>query len=553
MRDKTFSVGAFLGSLLQSISSIASLPFEMSLIDCAISKDITGAIHALVAVAGLIFLSFLFERISAWCDIRFSNHNKYKKIEEISITLHKIPLPEAESDHTQELLKQADEYYNKSADFRKAVNTFFELLLLVFLLVYILQNFLLSILFIAIFIAVLFFHSLAAKQTSNFWEKYMRNTRRYNYFSDVLTRREYAYERRTFNFSTRIGELFEKEFDEASIINRRSSLIRFRYQMITESILICCTIFTMFYFVRPLSLGDFTLGRYTIVIDIVYRVLSLLTISAQSVHFVDEYLRLHTKLKDFRAQPLNLPLKINKNDALISLRDVTFTYNIDQEPVIKNFSWSFEEGKRYGLVGVNGSGKSTLIKLMLGLYKPQHGNITANNNINDLCMVVFQDFCEYPLTIREFLMLGNSSQPSDKFIFDVLGKIGIENDVRSLKEQLDTPLTLLTEEGAQLSKGQIQKLAVARAFLTEKPIVILDEPTASLDPISERDLYDCSYKLLKYKTSLLISHRLGAVRMADEILVLDNGSLEEYGTHDELMDKGGLYYNLFDTQRSLYE
>ncbi len=552
--EKKFDAPTYISGLFRSGSTIAAILFEMRLIDHVISGDRAAAQQTLVAVIVLFLLAYLFDRLADWCEVRFAYRSKFGEIKAALIKLHEIPLSEAESGRTQEFLKQVDAFYAKSVDFRKSLNAFSELLLLISLLLFLLHDkFALAAGFIAVFSAILFFHLLAGNKTSGFWARYMQNTRRYNYFSDVLTRREYAYERRVYGFSNRINSLFEKEFDAARGINRQSGLLRFRFQLLTESMLVCCTVFTILYFIHPLALGSFTLGRYTIVITTVSRILAILSESAQNIHSVMEYRGLRARLLQFLNAPPDQPLRINPNGGLINFLDVTFRYPDSEKKAIQGLSWSLEKGKRYGLVGVNGSGKTTLIKLMLGLYQPQQGTITAIDKTTDLCMVVFQDFCDYPMTIREFLLLGNSVQPSDATIYDMLEKLGIADAVRTLKLQLNTPLTLLTEDSIQLSKGQTQKLVLARAFLTEKPIVILDEPTANLDPISERNLYEYGYKVLKDKTSLLITHRLGAIRNADEILVMDSGCLVERGTHEELMERRGVYHSLFVAQRSMYE
>ena len=144
--------------------------------------------------------------------------------------------------------------------------------------------------------------------------------------------------------------------------------------------------------------------------------------------------------------------------------------------------------------------------------------------------------------------MGNDLSLADEKLLEVLDML----ECGGLKQGLDTPLTLLTEEGTLLSKGQLQRLAVARVFLSDADFIILDEPTASLDPISERDVYVKSQKVLREKTTLFITHRLGAISQMDEILVLDQGHLAEHGSHEELMRADGIYRKLYQTQKEMY-
>lgn len=356
---------------------------------------------------------------------------------------------------------------------------------------------------------------------------------------------------RIYDTSKAMDERFSKEFDQAARINRKSGHTRFRGQILLESILIGITVFVMFYFALPNTMESITLGTYTAITETIARMLEELSRCAESVFPIREFHGLRTELirfvendflekgsaNNFRAE--------SPRENVLSLDNLQFRYYENNEDTLKGICFTFEKGKHYGLVGVNGAGKTTLAKLLLDLYKPTNGRIYDGTEKKT---ALFQDFQVYPVTVREYLLMGNDSNLSNARVSEVLDMLECSN----LKQGLDTPLTLLTEEGTLLSKGQLQRLAIARAFLSEADFILLDEPTASLDPISEREVYRLSEHIFQEKTTLFITHRLGAVSQMDEILVLDHGQLVEHGCHEELMRKNGVYRKLYQTQKEMY-
>mgnify|MGYP000880949357 FL=1 len=249
---------------------------------------------------------------------------------------------------------------------------------------------------------------------------------------------------------------------------------------------------------------------------------------------------------EYRTSPVKSGDFSNLGDELIVFNNVSFSYPASNDlRVISNFTYSFKRGLHYGLVGVNGAGKTTIAKLILQLYAPTEGTIIS---IETSKTAIFQDFQIYPITVREYLLMGNDPSIEDELLLDILSRFGCT----PLKDGLATPLSLLTEDGTLLSKGQFQRLAIARACLSNAEVIILDEPTASLDPISEKQIYEICMDILEDRTCIFISHRLGAVRNMDEILVVDNGVLCEAGSHEKLMQLNGIYNKLYSTQREMY-
>ena len=242
----------------------------------------------------------------------------------------------------------------------------------------------------------------------------------------------------------------------------------------------------------------------------------------------------------------------------IEFKNVDFGY--DSRQVLKNVSFRIPEKTSTAIVGPSGSGKTTIIKLLCGLYQPTSGRILFdeydirnlnNGEIGKAIKVVFQDFFQYELTIRENIGFGNLARIShDLELQEVLDAVHLE-ELKKLG--LNTSLGKLEHEGIDLSRGQWQRLAVGRIFLNDTGYAVLDEPTASVDPVSEYNMYQLFYLLLRSRGSLMISHRLASAKMADHILVLKNGTIAEQGNHTELMKNQELYHELFCRQAEWYQ
>jgi len=231
--------------------------------------------------------------------------------------------------------------------------------------------------------------------------------------------------------------------------------------------------------------------------------------------------------------------------------------------VLKNVNLTFENSDSVVLVGLNGAGKSTLIKLLTRLYDPTEGAIYLDGHdlreydpdeLYDIFGIVFQDFGRYAETVSENIRFGDVDASRD--ISDVVAAAkrgGADPFISALPKGYDTPLTRMFEDdGQELSVGQWQKLSVSRAFYKDSEILILDEPTASLDPLAEQEVFNQFSKLSKGKIAVFISHKLSSAVSASKIVVLDGGTVAEIGNHDELMARGGKYFELFTTQAKRY-
>jgi len=271
-----------------------------------------------------------------------------------------------------------------------------------------------------------------------------------------------------------------------------------------------------------------------------------------------EFLNLERKIAE-PSSPVYFPAPISKG---IQFENVSFGYPNNSKTVLKNINISIEPGEVVALVGENGSGKTTLIKLLCRLYDVDEGAIKIDgvdirnfrpNELRHNLGVIFQDYARYDLTARDNIWFGDVEQPpEEKMIINAAKYADAHPVIEGLKNGYNTVLGTLFPNGQQLSVGQWQKIALARAFFRHSQVMILDEPTSALDPKAEYELFLKFRELLNGRTAILISHRLSTVRMANRIYVIRNGQIIENGSHDELLHLAGTYAQLFEQQAQSY-
>jgi ATP-binding cassette subfamily B protein len=259
--------------------------------------------------------------------------------------------------------------------------------------------------------------------------------------------------------------------------------------------------------------------------------------------------------------PIELPQ--NPTPPVIEFKNVSFRYPKTERFILKDFNVKIESGEKIALVGENGAGKTTIIKLLLRFYDATEGEILINNvNIKDLSLeqwhkmvgALFQDFIKYQFTFKENVTFGNlEEKDKEEALRDAIFKSGADKYLDDLPSGVDQVVGKMFDTGIDLSGGQWQKLALARAFFRNAPLLILDEPTSAIDAKAEYEIFENVQKLQKDKTVIIISHRFSTVRNADRILVLDEGKIIEEGNHEKLMTKKGLYAELFNLQAEGYK
>lgn len=250
------------------------------------------------------------------------------------------------------------------------------------------------------------------------------------------------------------------------------------------------------------------------------------------------------------------------NDFSIEFRNVSFKYPHSNEFALRNVSITIPFGEKISIIGYNGAGKSTFIKLLIRLYDPTEGEILiGGRNIADfnlaqyhkLLGVVFQDFKIFSFTLKENLAFEMARDISDKEILNILENVELGDRIAEMEKGIYTYLFRNYEyDGIELSGGEMQRIAIARALLKDAPIVIMDEPTSSLDALAEAHIYEYFNKLVEGKTGIYISHRMSSTKFCDKIAYFEEGMIKEFGTLNELMTIRGGFYNMYKLQANYY-
>ncbi|MDZ5036816.1 ATP-binding cassette domain-containing protein [Clostridium perfringens] len=313
---------------------------------------------------------------------------------------------------------------------------------------------------------------------------------------------------------------------------------------------------------RGMGIGDFTMYFSTIngfgdwmkgILD------DLANIKAQNMYLDDmrEFLEIKSENKE---KTKDIPIDSSYE---IEFKNVSFKYPKTDKYIYKNLSLKIKKGQRLAIVGINGAGKTTFVKLLCRLYEPTSGEILINGvNIKDfskeeyykILSVVFQDIKTFAFTVAENVSLENLEDVDREKVLHCIEKAGVGDKINSLQKGIDTSLLkILDGEGVELSGGENQKLALARALYKNGKIVILDEPTSALDAVAEYNIYKGFDELIGDKTAIYISHRLASTKFCDVIAFFENGEIVEYGTHEELLKKNGKYSDMFNIQAQYYK
>jgi ATP-binding cassette subfamily B protein len=391
------------------------------------------------------------------------------------------------------------------------------------------------------------------------------NMRRRHYLNFVLSDKSMAKEVRAFRLSRHLLGRWHALYDEHLVELRR--LVRRRSQLtfvsgLLSALALAATLLILFVLIRSghlnvseAAITAFALRLVATRIQMLVGGLGKLLESTLFLGDLEGFLSLTARpgAPDAASAPGRV--------AAVSVRDVTFGYPGSTHPAVYDVNVNIAAGEVHALVGENGSGKTTLAKLIGGLYAPSSGSVEwlvdgqeiSREHFADNATVLFQDFARYELSLRDNVALGRADDPvDDSAVIDALSAAGLTELLGKLPDGLDTVLSKAYPRGRDLSIGQWQRVALARVFYRKAPLVILDEPTASLDARAEHALFEDLRNMLAGRSVVLVSHRFSNVRMADRIHVLSDGRVVETGSHDELMQLNGLYAELYLLQATAY-
>jgi ATP-binding cassette subfamily B protein len=396
----------------------------------------------------------------------------------------------------------------------------------------------------------------------DFHREQTAEARKSAYFNWLLTGDRPSREIRLFGLGEYFRGLFRKSFlkqkeEELDILRKRTTI-----ELISDLFKAAAFLFAVLYIANQTINGGITLGAMAMFLvafrqGMVY--IKELFGSVASLYedglFIGdtfEFLKLEEKIRAI--DPIR---HISFLDKEISAENLSFSYPGNDAKAIDNISFNLRKGEVLAIVGPNGAGKSTLARLLCRLYEPDSGLLKYDgidikhfdpDEYRKNFSVVFQDFMLYNLPAGENIRLGDVEKEHKESITQSAQNTGIHELISNLPKGYDTFIGNLFEDSRELSWGEWQKIALARALYRDAPVLILDEPSSSLDPDTEYEIFSRFREIVKGRTSVLISHRFTNVTLADRIMVLDKGKIVEIGSHEELMNKKGAYYSMFIKQ-----
>lgn len=390
------------------------------------------------------------------------------------------------------------------------------------------------------------------------------DSRKLSYFSEVTLTAEYIKDVRLYNLYAFFQNKYKLTYEQIRKAVQKNRVKQFAVSVVFLIIAGVFSAFCFSYIIDGVVARTFEIGAIIIFTSSILYSVQGITMLVQDTSLLYDTLLYMENLFDYLlikdpSGKGNEP--VPDNFEKIKFNNVSFSYPSSDKPALQNISFQVKKGEKIAIVGENGAGKSTLIKLLLRMYKTDIDSIFFDDrpvqqmNIIDYrkkFTVVFQDFAKFDLSLKENIILSALSERDDKMrIRQALSKSGI--DISEMGVDLEQMLGKKFEDGRELSGGQWQRVALARAFFSNSDIMVLDEPTSALDARMEKFVFDKFYELADTRTVFFITHRLAMVRKADRILVLKDGQLCGFDTHENLLQNNAYYAELYHMQADLFE
>ncbi len=536
------------------------------------SGDINSIIWAIIAMAFAIIIPSLLWKVENYLDLIYYMFIEekiemltIKKYSEIDVALHENP-------KYNDLFNKISENGNwRACNFADSqfyiLKSIIEVIVASSILIYSNPNIFLMIFLGTIpeLIAGIYYgkrvwtiHTSKAETRRRFWDVK-------NHFMGPSSLIELRLFQNTGFFLNIIKELFSNFRKEEYKNNKKNFLTQILSTIISESVLIA----GMIYFILEVISGEMQIGTLTFVMASIrqlrgslsglFRIMGKQYQDSLFVTDLFEFLDIKTFIK----KPDRGIILDRKKAPEIIFENVTFSYPNSEKPVIKNFSLKIDSGSKVALIGVNGAGKTTFVKLLCRFYDPTEGRILINgHDLRDIDIeswyyiigAVFQDYSRYHFQVKEAIAMGRTGEKSSlEKVKDAAKASEADIFIEKWEKSYEQNLGVEFAEGVEPSVGQWQKLALARTFYRDPKLMILDEPTSSIDASSEAKIFEKIGEVSDDRTVVTISHRFSTVKKADKIIVIENGEKKEEGTHDELIVLGGSYSHLFKLQAKSYK
>lgn len=571
-RDKVILVLFFMHTIIASIFPLFAIYFPKLIIDTLL-KDNVDTNYLITIIIGFIFLTALFGFLETYLNNLGTTRLTFIRIKILYDQFAKINnLDYHYTENPQFLDEHDDSFHSTSGNdvgFEGSMRKLFTLGAKIFTcLIYIIIITSLSYLIliaqvISLLIAILI--SIAVKRYRYQKKEELANaSRKIDYYSNITHDFGYGKDIRLYEFQDRIINNYDYEIKSYVSVYKKIKNKEYLLGFI-DLLFVLISDAVLYYLLITKVLDGMTLANFSMYLLASIALSTLLKSVGEDISYIigeGQYINDYYNFMDHEYNEPTLGLPKVDNDTLeIEFKNVSFKYPNTDKWIFKDLNLHIKKGEKLAIVGVNGAGKTTLVKLLLRFFKPTSGEILVNgvnaqaydkNQYQEMFAPVFQDINILAFTIRENITLGLSND--EERIWDCLDKVGLKEKVQNLKNGLDTMmLKYIEEDGVVFSGGENQKLVIARALYKGGNMIILDEPTAALDALAEKEIYENFNRLIQDKTAIFISHRLASTKFCDKIALFGEEKLLEYGTHDELMAAQKDYYHMFVVQGKYYQ